>query len=608
VWKQHHGRAIGAVLARLACDIEGGRDTSIGVEWAGECMAQLDDGSIVSHPMIQRHGLKRVTVAPAKTALLLIDADANLDINRRIFGGDLHGIAIQAVRQAHVTQVYDATLATSSLAPDERLPNNQAKAERLRTRIAAMVAREAGRGKTVVFATKPVRRALTGEADGALPVAVDWQDAEASHFGRHQGSNRWSGFATAVIVGREQLPPLAAERTARAIYANAPGVTLNLSGTYERELRHHDMRDGNMAPPVLVQVHCDPRVQAIVEMRREQAVAQAVDRLRLVHRNPANPGRVLLLTNLPIPGIVVDRLVKLDDMTDGGSPIELALARVVGGVLPLVPRWLHEKMGDLFTSKRTVEREVQRILRPPLGNKNTYCEVAVFRTAGQKFPSKALVRLGTAGPCAALAALLGVEIVAFRILELGVEAPQAEVDEPDPQPVAPMPTPNTNETQSAPVATGIAAALRRPACGTSTPAAEMLEPTVPIPASAAPVADEPNADPVIEVLARHLAARPGHIIQDMARAMRHFRAVARRLLATGDPMAEPFWASAPAPVPKPAPKAVLALSPGAADRLRALGARLEAVRPPHLWHDALDDMRIAGWRKRLAVAAVAAAA
>ena len=58
-----------------------------------------------------------------------------------------------------------------------------------------------------------------------------------------------------------------------------------------------------------------------------------------------------------------------------------------------------------------------RFIRAQLGNIDPYCQVALFRVAGQRRPSKALVRVGAASPKGALHRLLGAEIVDFRFLD-----------------------------------------------------------------------------------------------------------------------------------------------------------------------------------------------
>ena len=336
------------------------------------------------------------------------------------------------------------------MAPDARLPNNQKKADLLRYRVAGLVQREAEGGKRVlVMATLPVRRVLTGETDCRVPVSVPWCGADLSHFGRHLGVDGWRDHDTVIVLGREQLPPLAAERVARAIWADAPGITLDLPGEYGREQRRHDIRAGT-SPAVTVQAHPDPRVQAVVELRRENAIGQAVDRLRLVHRDPAHPARVIVLTNLPVPGLVVDRLNHLENVLAGGTVMERALARMPGGVLPLSPDWLAVHLPDLVPSRRTAARLVTD-LRVPTGNRDTYCRLALFRAAGQRCPSKALVRPDVAAPRAELERLLGAKLVEFRMV--GGEAEPAPAAIPRPVTASPAPLPD--------MAAGLLAGFRR---------------------------------------------------------------------------------------------------------------------------------------------------
>ena len=116
-------------------------------------------------------------------------------------------------------------MATSSLAPDERLPNKHKKAAKLRSRVARFIQREAHNKKTLVITTLPVRRAFTGETEGKVDVATKFENADLSHFGRHLGADGWRNHDTVIVLNREQLPPLAAERVARV-----SGRTRQMSG------------------------------------------------------------------------------------------------------------------------------------------------------------------------------------------------------------------------------------------------------------------------------------------------------------------------------------------------------------------------------------------
>lgn len=427
--RPHPGLIIKEMFFALARAWEAGRQGSAAVKWDAEHTVRLEDGSTALHPIIRLHHRKPALGAPPGTPLVLIDADADLGINRRLFGSDLRGFSIAAVRHAFVVQIGNHALSKSSLAPGRGLPNNSDKAERLLERIAKLVRREAQGGKKVlVVAAKKVRLALTDEENSwDLPISTRWCGAELTHFGRHLGNDQWRDHDTVIVIGREQLPPIEAERLARCIWGDDMEMPpLELPGAFITEKRRHDLRHGQ-APAVEVQVHPCPQVQAILELMRECAIGQAIDRLRLIHRPPDRPARVIVLTNLPVPGLTVDELLPLDEVLEGGTTVELALQRMPGGVLPLAPAWLAEHMRPLFSSERTARREVERALdKWPLGNKKIYCRVATYTCHGKRRPSRALVRMDVLDPSAELARLMGKEITKFCLLP--GEAPDTAVN------------------------------------------------------------------------------------------------------------------------------------------------------------------------------------
>jgi hypothetical protein len=406
--QRNAGAAVAALLRQLARDLDRNRDTSTGVEWDAKATARLVDGCKVAHPVIRSHGLQVAVGAPGSTALMLLDADADLQINRRLFGAKIRGIKIPAVRHARVTQIRDATMATSTLT----LPHKNGDDAKLRDRIATMVRREAKAGQVLAICTKAVRLKLTGESDVNLATSTKWQGADITHFGRHLGVNTWANFDTVIVAGRLEVPAEVAERQARAIWADTD-VMLDLPGEYGTNLRRHDLRHG-VAPAVKVRVHPDPRVQILVEIMRENAMGQGIDRLRLIHRDLARPARVLVMSNLPVPGLTVDELVSKDDMLEGGTIWQRAMARMPDGVLPLSPDWLASNLPDLFGSVRTAKREAEK-LKGPSANRDLYWELALLRKPGQPRHSRALVRSDVTDPKAALERLLGCRLAEFRL-------------------------------------------------------------------------------------------------------------------------------------------------------------------------------------------------
>jgi hypothetical protein len=83
----------------------------------------------------------------------------------------------------------------------------------------------------------------------------------AMHFGALRGLNALETAPAAIIVGRQQLPPVDAERIACLLW---PDASIKRTAAYVRERRGYRMRDGSRRG-VEVQVHSDPLVQAVVE-------------------------------------------------------------------------------------------------------------------------------------------------------------------------------------------------------------------------------------------------------------------------------------------------------------------------------------------------------
>ncbi len=326
-------------------------------------------------------------VLPAEGALLLLDADANKLVNERLFGGMLESVEIRARRNSEVIQVMSTKLTETELTAQSET------GERKRRQLRDLFAREARGGKKVLVVTYlDLRCELTGENRGdKLPVSCRYGDVDIAHFGNVRGYDDFKSYDTVIVVGRFQAPPQAYEDIARAIYAADPEPLKFLggdagSGGWKKERRGYAVKSG--AASVDVDVHPDPRVQALVEIGREAETAQAIDRLRLVFRD--FPGRVLLLSSLVVD-VEVDKLATWAEIAAGDDPIEVALDRQ-DGILPLSAAWLHGTMPDIFTSERSAERAAAEVINRQKRNKESYiADLAVYRLQGQRKPSKALV-------------------------------------------------------------------------------------------------------------------------------------------------------------------------------------------------------------------------
>ena len=157
--------------------------------------------------------------------------------------------------------------------------------------------------------------------------------------------------------------------------------------------RRYTMRDGSQQPSVRVRVDPDRRVQAVVEQIREAEMAQAIDRLRLIHSEREK--RVYILCNIPL-GIPVDELVTWRELAgDGRLARALEICEDKGGeALPLAGKELTRLFPDLWRTRKAGEDWARK---DPLRPYNSILEfgaslrliVRPVRRAG-----KALVRHG----------------------------------------------------------------------------------------------------------------------------------------------------------------------------------------------------------------------
>jgi hypothetical protein len=118
------------------------------------------------------------------------------------------------------------------------------------------------------------------------------------------------------------------------------------------QTRGYGVRDGSSVAGK-VWVHPDPRVQAVIEQVRERETAQAIDRLRLIHRTV--PARVIVLSNAVLD-LTVDHLVTWKEIMP--SRFEQAAAR--GPAMPLSASELARCFPDLWETEAVAKKDLQR--------------------------------------------------------------------------------------------------------------------------------------------------------------------------------------------------------------------------------------------------------
>jgi hypothetical protein len=427
----------------LAAELEIERDQAHAVEFLPNARRKVD-GIVETVARVRVHTLREI-VPGEHAAVLLLDASADLAINRRLFGDTLREVDARIERRAEVVQVRGKSFSRTSLIGTNKSGarevgrDGKASAARLRGDVLAIARSLHGGGERVFLALpKPVEEIL----DPELPA-----DVATAHFGALRGKNEFADCSVAVVVGRDEPPAHAVEDMARALWATDP-TPLDLPGAYRRGQRGRRMRDGS-GEAEHVSLHPDPRAQAVLEQFREREVEQAVDRLRLVHN--ATPKRVYLLLALPLDvtvdrsttwrGLVAELAARLDN-GQAGKGRRLGIDRLAEavrrtGVMPLGAAELVRLHPGLWASVRRAEAD----LNTPspqidlLFGKTGYLISVAYRRPGQRGrPCRALLPAGADWP-ARLTAAVGPVVAAWH--EEPPEPAATPPPAPEPAPAVP---------------------------------------------------------------------------------------------------------------------------------------------------------------------------
>ena len=296
-------------------------------------------------------------------------------------------------RNAEVWQVTSKTFSRQSITGTDRRghpisPKKMSEAARLRRQVLDLLKMLPGDVLLVTY--KAAEEVLQPD----LPPHV-----QTAHFGALRGLNSYEHCETAVVMGREQPSAQAIEALTRPFCTTDPEPFIPI-GEYVPQSRGRRMRNGG-ANVVEVQVHPDPRCQAMLEQVREAEIAQAVDRVRPVF----NRRRIIVLTNIALD-LTVDHALTWPALRPG----KFAYAFAQHGVLPLSAGDLRRGFPSLWPSENTAKSDLSRSgligCNPQIIILFGVCTLldelphqAVYRRKGQKGkPARALVRAALSDP------------------------------------------------------------------------------------------------------------------------------------------------------------------------------------------------------------------
>jgi len=275
--------------------------------------------------------LTAIRVASRRVPLLLLDGSADLMGLRQVFG-DLEVRHVNVRRNARIIQVVDRSFSDTALRGDSaRLSDLAGLAKLLRsTNTPGVVAR------------KSIENLFLSA------------DIPTLHHGKLRGQNALEQCDVLLVIGRMQPPPGAMEEQARALY---PFENLNLPGFYQRGAASYRISSNELQEVQERQwLHPDPRVAARLQQSRENELAQAIDRARLVHSSVRK--LVLLFTNQPVSQELEVDLMPLVDVLGPNGLMGLLAAH--DGFLPLNWRWLQAQHPEQFPNEARVKDFAQR--------------------------------------------------------------------------------------------------------------------------------------------------------------------------------------------------------------------------------------------------------
>jgi hypothetical protein len=283
--------------------------------------------------------------------IMLLDASASQTVIEPYFTvGSIPPMHID--RKAVITQCRSSRCSNTSLTPSsQKTPARRQDATDRLNDVQVLIDRLEGRGLRLLVVGPS---AITGNPSCNIPSRLTVSSgSELAHFNAVRGVDHWKSMDAMVLIGRNQPPVKAVEDIARALFWGEP-TSLTLCGLWAKVDRGY--RTPGESYGVDVEVHSDPRVQAVHEQMREEESLQAIDRLRLIYA-PHNK-QVFVLSNLVLD-LEVHHLLDWHDITHG-TRLEQAKEGLACGVLPLRPKWLSDRFEALWPTEKAAKEDVAR--------------------------------------------------------------------------------------------------------------------------------------------------------------------------------------------------------------------------------------------------------
>jgi hypothetical protein len=211
-------------------------------------------------------------------------------------------------------------------------------------------ARKLGMPSTLVGVQKHVEDAFAA-MNPQLPPSIT-----VKHFNAVAGLNGFKNVGLMISIGRAAPSPLEIEDQIAAITGRDP-QRLPEGDWFMKAKGTIKLRDGSEVK-VDCYMHPDPIVEAWRRHKHTSCVIQMIGRARPYNRTADNPLTIYVLSNEPLD-IPVDEV--LDWEKDELEPLALVEPMACDGFVVLAPEALSTLWPTVFESKRSGERELQRL-------------------------------------------------------------------------------------------------------------------------------------------------------------------------------------------------------------------------------------------------------
>jgi hypothetical protein len=316
---------------------------------------------------------RKISKSYSNKPTMILDATGQVELVRQYYP-DVETVAeVSAVTPyRHVRQITDRACAKSMFvySSDPKTAENNIK--RLMRYLEVEAAMYRGKGADGI----DVLIVCQLDIELALKPVIDISGLEVAHFNDIAGSNKWSGVAKLIILGRTLPPPETVEQLASVLCGRPVASIAGAANDWWKFPVPIHKSDGSIEH-VMVPRHPDPIVEAVRWSICEGQLLQTEGRGRAVNRTADNPLDVDILTNIPLP-ILVDKTTTWDEILP--SPVDVMAARgIVGLDWPTVAAVLP----DVFKNKKAVEDwfgrniDEKKRLKEVVNPENSYKDILI---------------------------------------------------------------------------------------------------------------------------------------------------------------------------------------------------------------------------------------